>query len=129
MRLRGLTDTEGRLVVIALVGGTLMLAAAAGNMALARAADETAQDVRSILQRDAAAVSDDALADYPGTADAIEEMAVEALAGEPAQVLVGPRRAQRDRRRPPVGGAGRCGASSRAAGDATVLTYVRSQPC
>ncbi len=133
MRLRGLTDTrDGRLVVIAVVGGTLMLAAALINMALARAADETAADVRAILRHDLAAVSDDEIAAYPDSADAIEAIAVEALAGRPARVLGTARPGARGDVVVAVqsgwGWQVRC-VEAELRGDATVLTYVSARPC
>ncbi|HET6774018.1 MAG TPA: hypothetical protein VFH36_11945 [Acidimicrobiales bacterium] len=131
MRRRRLTDTkEGRLVVIALVGGTLMIAASLGNMALADAADDTARDVRANLRRDLATVSDDAIADYPRSAEAIETVAVESLAGVSARVLGS--RADGDAVVVAVqsgwGWQVRC-VEAELRGDATVLTYVRSQAC
>jgi hypothetical protein len=127
-----LTDTkEGRLVVIALVGGTLMIAASVGNMALADAADDTAREVRTILRRDLASVPDEAIADYPRSADAIETVAVEGLAGVPARVL-GSRADGDDVVVVAVqsgwGWQVRC-VEAELRGDATVLTYARSRPC
>jgi hypothetical protein len=131
VRRRRLTDTkEGRLVVIALVGGTLMIAASLGNMALADAADDTARDVRANLRRDLATVSDDAIADYPRSAEAIETVAVESLAGVSARVLGS--RADGDEVVVAVqsgwGWQVRC-VEAELRGDAMVLTYVRSRPC
>jgi hypothetical protein len=131
VRRRRLTDTkEGRLVVIALVGGTLMIAASLGNMALADAADDTARDVRTNLRRDLATVSDETIADYPRSADAIDTVAVESLAGVPARVL-GSRADGDDVVVAVQSGWGwqvRC-IEAELRGDAMVLTYVRSQPC
>jgi hypothetical protein len=135
VRRRRLTDTkEGRLVVIALVGGTIMIAASLGNMALADAADETARDVRANLRRDLATVSDEAIVDYPRSAGAIETVAVESLAGVPARVLGS--RADGDEVVVVVvvavqsgwGWQVRC-VEAELRGDALVLTYVRSRPC
>jgi hypothetical protein len=131
VRLRGLTDTkEGRLVVIALVGGTLMIGAALGNLAMAGAADATADDVRQALRRELAAVSDDAIAGYPGSAGEIEAVAAEALAGERARVLGSTRR---DDEVVVAAQAGwgwqiRC-VEAELRGGATVLTYVAPRPC
>ncbi len=132
MQLRGLTDTkEGRLVVIALVGGTLMIAAALGNLAMAGAADSAADDARRVLRHELSAVSDEMIAGYPDSADAIETVAVDALRGEPAQVLGS---AQPDEGEVVVavqagwGWQIRC-IRAEMRGDATVLTYVQARPC
>lgn len=117
--------------MIALVGGTLMIAASVGNMALADAADDTAREVRTILRREMAAVPDEAIADYPRSADAIETVAVEGLAGVPARVL-GSRADGDDVVVVAVqsgwGWQVRC-VEAELRGDATVLTYARSRPC
>jgi hypothetical protein len=130
--IRGLTDTkEGRLVVICLVGGSLMLAVALGNMAMASAADDTAGEVRRSLRRELAAVDDDTLADYPRTAGEIEAVAVDALVGQPARVL-GVQRPEDDAIVVAVQSGWawqvRC-IRAELRGDATVLTYVDSRPC
>jgi hypothetical protein len=130
--IRGLTDTkEGRLVVICLVGGSLMLVVALGNMAMASAADDTAGEVRTALRRELAAVDDDTLAAYPQTAGEIEAVAVDALVGRPARVL-GVDRPEDDAIVVAVqwGWAWqvRC-IRAELRGDATVLTYVESRPC
>ena len=129
---RGLTDTkEGRFVVIALVGGTLMLVVAAGNLMMARAADSAADEVRTALRRDLAAVSDEMIEGYPATRQAIEDVAAEAVAGGPGRVLGS---AQVDEHEVVVavqsgwGWQVRC-VEAEMRGDATVLTYVRSRPC
>ena len=116
--------------MIALVGGTLMIAASLGNMALADAVDDTARDVRTNLRRDLATVSDETIADYPRSADAIDTVAVESLAGVPARVL-GSRADGDDVVVAVQSGWGwqvRC-IEAELRGDAMVLTYVRSQPC
>lgn len=128
---RGLTETkEGRLVIIAVVGGTLMIAVALGNLAMAGAADATAEDVRHLLRDELAAVSDDDIAAFPRTAEAIETIAVEAIAGEPARVLGSARRGDEVVVAVQSGWAWqvRC-IQAELRGDATVLTYVHSRPC
>ena len=129
---RGLTDTkEGRFVVIALVGGTLMLVVAAGNLMMALDADSAADEVRTALRRDLAAVSDEMIEGYPATRQAIEDVAAEAVAGGPGRVLGS---AQVDEHEVVVavqsgwGWQVRC-VEAELRGDATVLTYVRSRPC
>ena len=128
---RGLTETkEGRLVVIAVVGGSLMIGAALGNLAMAGAADSTAEDVRRQLRHELATVTDDDITAYPGTAEAIEATAVEAVAGEPARVLGS---ARRDDEVVVAVQSGwgwqvRC-IQAELRGDATVLTYVHARPC
>jgi hypothetical protein len=129
---RGLTDTkEGRFVVIALVAGTLMLVVALGNLMMAGAADSAADEVRTALRRDLAAVSDEMIDGYPATRQAIEDVAAEAVAGGPGRVLGS---AQVDEHEVVVavqsgwGWQVRC-VEAELRGDATVLTYVRSRPC
>jgi hypothetical protein len=129
---RGLTDTkEGRFVVIALVGGTLMLVVAVGNLMMAGAADSAADEVRTALRRDLAAVSDEMIEGYPATRQAIEDVAAEAVAGGPGRLLGS---AQVDEHEVVVavqsgwGWQVRC-VEAELRGDATVLTYVRSRPC
>ena len=132
MRIRGLTDTkEGRLVVIGLLGGSLMLAIALGNMAMAASADDTATNVRRSLRRELAVVDDDTLADYPASAGEIEAVAVDALVGQPARVL-GVDQPEPDAVVVAVQSGWawqvRC-IRAELRGDATVLTYVDSHPC
>jgi hypothetical protein len=132
VQLRGLTETkEGRLVVIAIVGGTLMIGAALVNLAMADAADSTADDVRRALRHELSAVSDEMIAGYPDSADAIEAVATDALRGEPARVL-GSTQADGDEVVVAVqsgwGWQIRC-IEAELRGDATVLTYVRPRPC
>jgi hypothetical protein len=129
---RGLTDSkEGRFVVIAVVAGTLMLAAAVGNLLVAGAADGDADRVRTALRRDLAVVSDELIEGYPDTRGAIEDVALAAVAGQPGQLLG---TAQVDDGevlvRVQSGRAWqvRC-VEAELRGDATVLTYVRSEPC
>ena len=129
---RGLTDTkEGRFVVIALVGGTLMLVLAIGNLLVAGAADGAADEVRVALRRDLAVVSDELIEGYPDTRGAIEEVARESVAGGPGRLLG---TAQVDEHevlvRVQSGWAWqvRC-VEAELRGDAVVLTYVRSRPC
>ena len=129
---RGLTETkEGRFAVIAVVGGTLMLAVALGNLLMAGAADSAADEVRVALRRDLAAVSDEMIAGYPATRQAIEDMAVEAVAGGSGRVLGS---AQVDDEQVVVavqagwGWQVRC-VEAELLVDAGVLTYVRSRPC
>jgi hypothetical protein len=130
--IRGLTDTkEGRLVVICLVGGSLMLVVALGNMAMASAADDTAGEVRRALRHELAAVDDDTLAAYPQTAGEIEAVAMDALVGQPARVL-GVDRPDDDTVVVAVQSGWawqvRC-IRAELRGDATVLTYIESRPC
>jgi hypothetical protein len=132
VRIRGLTDTkEGRLLVICLVGGSLMLVVALGNMAMASNADDTAAEVRRALRRELAAVDDDTIAGYPQTAGEIEAVAVDALVGQPARVL-GVDRPEPDAVVVAVQSGWawqvRC-IRAELRGDATVLTYVDAHPC
>jgi hypothetical protein len=132
VQVRGLTETkEGRFVVIAVIGGTLMICAAIGNLLMAGAADSAADDVRGALRRDLSTVSDAQISAYPDSADAIEAVASEALQGERGQLLGS---AQRDDGEVVVavqsgwGWQVRC-IEAELRGDAMVLTYVRPQPC
>ena len=129
---QGLTDTkEGRFVVIAVVGGTLMLVVAIGNLMMAGAADSAADEVRVALRRDLAVVSDDMIDGYPETRQAIEAVAIDAVAGGPGRVL-GSAQVDGDEVVVAVqsgwGWQIRC-VEAELRGDATVLTYVRSRPC
>ena len=132
MALRGLTETkEGRLVVIAVVAGTLMIALAVGNLVMAGAADAVAADVRERLRNELAVVPDEVIDGYPESAEVIEAAAAEAVQTEPAQVLG----ATRPDRGPVVvtvqsGWAWhiRC-IEAELRGDAVVLTYVSASPC
>jgi hypothetical protein len=132
VRLRGLTDTkEGRLVVIAVVGGSLLLAATIGNAVMAAAADRAADDARRSLRRELATVSDEVIDGYPGTATAIEQAAIKALAGQPARVLGSARPDHEEVVVAVQSGSGwqiRC-IRAELRGDAVVLTYVESRPC
>lgn len=131
VRWSGLTETkEGRLVVIAVVGGTLMLGLAVGNLLVAGAADAAADDVRHLLRHELSTVSDETIAGYPDSAETIEELAVDAVADEPAQVLGS---VERDDEVVVAVQSGwgwqiRC-IEAELRGDATVLTYVRHEPC
>ena len=127
----GLTDSkEGRFVVIAVVGGTLMLAAAVGNLMMAGAADSAADEVRAALRRDLAVVTDEMIEGYPATRQAIEDVAVDSVVGGPGQVLGS---ALVDDKvvvavQSGWGWQARC-VEAELRGGATVLTYVRSRPC
>jgi hypothetical protein len=130
--LRGLTETkEGRFVVIAVAGGTLMIGAAVGNLFMAGAADSAADDVRVALRRELATVSDAQIDGYPESAEAIEAVAGDALRGMRAQLLGS---AQVDEGEVVVAAQAGWGWQVRCIeaelrGDATVLTYVRPRPC
>ena len=128
---RGLTDTkEGRLVAIAAVGGTLMIAVALGNLMAAGAADRAASSAREALRRDLATVTDEMIDAYPSSRDAIERRAVRAVAGQRARVLGS---ARLDEELVVAVEAGfawqvRC-VEVELRGDATVLTYVHARSC
>jgi len=135
VRVRGLTETkEGRFVVIAVLGGTLMIALAVANLALAGAADSAADDARRILRRELSTVSDEEIADYPDSADEIEALAARALRGRSGTRVLGTVRPEgRAHEVVVVVEAGwawqaRC-VHAELRGGATVLTYVRARPC
>jgi hypothetical protein len=132
VRVRGLTETkEGRLVVIGMVGGSLLLATAALNVVMGRAANATADEVRRSLRHDLSLVSDEEIADYPASSGEIEQMARSAVAGHQAQVL-GTTQPDGDEVVVAVqagwGWQMRC-IRAELRGDATVLTYVDPRPC
>jgi hypothetical protein len=131
--LRGLTDTkEGRLAIIVVAGGTLVVGGAFANIGMSRAADDHADDIRQALRHDLAAVSDEALAHYPDSHDAIEAMAERAVRHLPGRVVG---LARRDDDGPvTVAVETRWGLQSRCItaelrGDATVLTEVHHGSC
>lgn len=134
MRVRGLTETrEGRFVLIAVVGGTLMIALAVANLLLAGASDSAADDARRILRRELSTVSDEEIADYPDSADEIEAFAARALRGRAGTRVLGTLRPEGDDEVVVVVEAGwawqaRC-VHAELRGGATVLTYVRDRPC
>jgi hypothetical protein len=132
VRLRGLTDSkEGRLVVIGVVAGTLLVAAAILNLTMGRQADATADDVRLSLRRELALVSDETIADYPDSAPTIERLAVKAVGDRPARVLGTARPDGEEVVVAVQSGWGwqvRC-IRAELRGDATVLTYVAARPC
>ena len=116
--------------MIAAVAGTLMILVAVGNLLAAGAADRAADRARAALRHDLATVSDEMIAGYPDTRDAIEEVAVAAVADERGEVLGS---AQRDDEVTVAVQSGfawqvRC-IEAELRGDATVLTYVRPRPC
>jgi hypothetical protein len=132
VRVRGLTETkEGRFVVIAAVGGTLMIGVAVSNLVMAGAADSAAERVRDALRRDLSTISDEQIDGYPGSASAIEAVAADALRGQPARLLGS---AQVDEGEVLVAAQSGWGWQVRCVeaelrGDAMVLTYVRPRPC
>ena len=88
MGVRGITETkEGRLTVILVVGGTLLVAAAFANVWMANAADDEADQIRRALRGGLTSVSDQAIDDFPESAPAIEGAAHRALADKPARLV------------------------------------------
>ncbi|MGH9112472.1 MAG: hypothetical protein ACRDZN_09300 [Acidimicrobiales bacterium] len=86
--LRGLTDSkEGRLAIIVVVGGILLVGGTLANGGMSNAADDHAGDVRWALRHDLAAVSDETLAGYPGSRDVIESAAERAVRDMPARLI------------------------------------------
>jgi hypothetical protein len=88
--LRGLGDTrEGRLTIIVVVGGSLMVATAFGNVWLANAADDQARHIRATLRAELGGVTDEQIAAYPDSAEAIAGVAVGAIDddGEPGRLV------------------------------------------
>ena len=128
-----MTDTkEGRLAIIVVVGGFLVVGGILANMAMNNVADDRAERIRRALRNDLVAVSDEVLADYPETRSSIESRAAGAVRDLPGQVVGSARPDDGD----PVAVAveTRWGIQSRCIiaelrGDATVLTEVRSGGC
>jgi hypothetical protein len=71
------------------VGGTLLVATSFGNVWLANASDDQARHIRAALRTELTGVSDEQLADYPDSAEAIAGVAVGAVEGdgEPGRVV------------------------------------------
>jgi hypothetical protein len=134
VRLRELADTrEGRLTIIVVVGGSLLVTTAFANVWLANAADDQADRIRSALRRDLAVVSDEQLAAYPETLPAIEEAAQGALIdAEEGGRLVRIDQPDRDEVVVAVesglGWQRRC-VEAELRGDATVITAHQPGPC
>ncbi|HEX8804139.1 MAG TPA: hypothetical protein VF743_08095 [Acidimicrobiales bacterium] len=85
---RGLTETrDGRLTVIVIIGGSLLVIASFANVWMANVADDQAEDVRRALRTGLVDVTDETLAAFPETSAAIERAAARALAREPAVVV------------------------------------------
>jgi len=114
------------------VGGSLVVGGALANMAMNNVVDDQADSIRQALRHQLVAVSDEALADYPETRDAIESRAVDAVRGLPGRVVGSARLDDAD----PVivavetrwGIQARC-VTAELRGDATVLTDVHSGGC
>ncbi|HEX5366823.1 MAG TPA: hypothetical protein VFW63_09210, partial [Acidimicrobiales bacterium] len=88
MRGWGLTDTtEGRLAVIAVVAGTLMILVAVGNLVAADVADDDADRVRAALRQELARLPDEVVVGYPATRGAVEDAAGAALGPRRGRVL------------------------------------------
>ena len=87
--LRGLSDTkEGRLTIIVIVSGSLLVATAFANVWLANAADDQAKDIRAALRTELGVVTDEQIAAYPDSAEAIAGVAIGALDdGEPGRLV------------------------------------------
>jgi hypothetical protein len=130
--LRGLTDTkEGRLTIIVIVGGLLVVGVSWANIAMAHAIDDEADAVRAALRRELRTIDDATLAAYPGTADRIEQAAAAAIVERSARV-VGSDRPDRDEIVVAVdvalGWQNRC-VTVELRGAATVLTERALGPC
>lgn len=132
MGFRGLTDTkEGRLTIIVVVGGVLLVAASFANVWMANGADDEADGVRRALRRGLASVPDQVLDDFPDSTPEIERAAARALRGRPGR-LVDVSQPDGDEVVVAVetswGWQLRC-VEAELRGDATVLTDHESGPC
>jgi len=130
--LRRLTETrEGRLTVIVVVGGTLLVAVSFANVWMANAIDDEADRVRAALRRELVRVDDAELAEYPGSAERIERLAADAVEDRAARV-VGSERPDGDEVVVAVdvalGWQNRC-VEAELRGNATVLTERSAGPC
>jgi hypothetical protein len=77
-----LTDTrQGRLVVIVVVGGTLLLALSFANLVGGHAVGRTTDEVRQALRRELIHVDDQTIARFPDSRDEIEAVAERAVDG------------------------------------------------
>lgn len=130
----GLADTrEGRLTIIVVVGGTLLVALSILDVWMSNTADDEADDIRATLRRELAVVPDATLAAFPETADELAERARAALVDEglPGRV-VGVERPERGEVVVVVESGlawhPRC-VEAELRGDHTVLTQRRSRPC
>lgn len=129
----GLTETkEGRLAIIVVVGGVLVVGGTLANVAMNNVADDRAERIRAALRQDLVSVSDETLGDYPDTRDSIESRAAGAVRDRPGRVVGSARPDEGD----PVivavetrwGIQVRC-VTAELRGDATVLTEVHSGGC
>jgi hypothetical protein len=129
----GLTETkEGRLAIIVVVGGVLVVGGTLANVAMNNVADDRAERIRAALRQDLVSVSDETLGDYPDTRDSIESRAAGAVRDRPGRVVGSARQDEGD----PVivavetrwGIQVRC-VTAELRGDATVLTEVHSGGC
>src|SRR5829696_2984996 len=117
--LRGLGDTkEGRLTIMVIVGGFLLVATAFANVWLANAADDQAKDIRAALRTELGVVTDEQIAAYPDSADAIAGVAVGALDEDEVVVHVEAGMAWQRR----------C-VEAELRGGGTVLTHAATGPC
>jgi hypothetical protein len=80
---RRLADTkEGRLTIIVVVGGTLLVALSFLDVWLANTADDEADQVRVALRRELAGVDDATLEAFPDSGEQIAQAAARALADD-----------------------------------------------
>jgi hypothetical protein len=129
-----LADTrEGRLTIIVIVGGTLLVALSFIDVWMSNAADDQADRIRAVLRRELDDVPDATLRSFPGSAEALAQQAQDALAdaGAPGRVV---HVARPDRDEVVVSvdaGLGwhpRC-VEAELRGSGTVLTHRRGRPC
>ena len=115
-----------------IVGGLLIVGGTLANMAMNNVVDDRAEGIRQALRHDLVAVSDETLADYPGSRGSIESRAVEAVRDLPGGVVGS---ARRDEDHPVVvavetrwGIQARC-VTAELRGDGVVLTEVHAGGC
>ena len=132
--MRGLTDTkEGRLAIIIVVAGVLVVGLRLADMIATHKADDAADDVRRALRTELHPLPDDELAAFAADGSAVEDAAERALRHQPARLLaVG---AAEDTAPPVVlvvetgwGWQARC-IRAELRGHGTVLTEVRRSHC
>jgi hypothetical protein len=86
--LRGLTDTkEGRLAIIIVVGGLLVVGLRLADVVATRRADAAADDVRQALRTELRPLPDDDLTEFAADSEPVAAATERALRDQPARLL------------------------------------------
>ena len=132
--LRGLTDTrEGRLAIIIVVAGVLVVGLRLADVVATHKADDAADDVRRALRTELRPLPDDELVTFASDSSPVQDAAERAVRHQPARLLaIG---APEDTA-PPVAVVVETGWAWQARcvraelrGHGTVITEVRRSPC